>query len=166
MSSRLRKHKLAVIVPTKDMPETLTRLLNIIRDQSYRPEQIIVVDGSDNPVNDVVDGFYDMSIDYVRIHPPGLTKQKNAGVANIAHGITLLAFIDDDMVLEDDSLEFMMRFWDDADLKFGGASFNITTSDPPDAWLRSFFKSIFLISNNTSICFSIHCSPFFSPLYQ
>ena len=130
-----RKERLAIVIATKDRPETLGRLLSDIQNQSFPPDQIIVVDGSDN------------QIDYVRVYPPALTRQKNVGVEHINTDITLVGFIDDDMVFEDHAFKIMMDFWDTASDEVGGTSFNITTSDPPDTGLRSIVKGVFFIAN-------------------
>ena len=147
MDDNTLKQKLAVVIPTKDRPVTLKRLLSGLQEQSHQPDQIIVVDGSDNPIEEVLGHFPELKIDYVRVYPPGLTKQKNAGVARVNPHISLIGFVDDDIVFEDGSFESMMSFWEGAGQELGGASFNITTSDPPDTGLRSLFKSAFFIAN-------------------
>ena len=142
-----RKERLAIVIATKDRPETLGRLLSDIQNQSFRPDQLIVVDGSDNQIAYVLEEFPSLKIDYVRVYPPALTKQKNVGVEHINADITLVGFIDDDIVFEDHAFKVIMDFWETANDDLGGTSFNITTSDPPDTGLRSILKGIFFIAN-------------------
>jgi hypothetical protein len=71
-------------------------VLSSIRGQSFRPQQVIIVDGGDSTVEGIAEQFPDLPIDYLRVYPPALTKQKNAGVASVGPGITLIGFVDDD----------------------------------------------------------------------
>lgn len=92
---------------------------------------MIVVDGSEQEVRDVVESFPDLAVDYVRVFPPSLSKQRNAGMARLRSDITLAGYIDDDIVLESDAVERMVAFWGSASPNVGGASFNITNSPVP-----------------------------------
>jgi len=119
------KNKLAYIVPTKDRPNDVRKLLGSIRLQTIKPNQIIVVDGSEPNIKNVIDEFNDLNISYLRVFPPSLAKQRNAGVAVIDKTISLAGFLDDDLELEPDSTEKMLSFWDITDKKTGGAGFSI-----------------------------------------
>jgi len=119
------KNKLAYIIPTKDRPNDMQKLLGSIRLQTIKPNQIIVVDGSKPDIKDVVDEFNDLHISYLRVFPPSLTKQRNAGVAAIDEKISLAGFLDDDLELKPDATEKMLSFWDTAEKKTGGAGFSI-----------------------------------------
>jgi len=143
-----RKNKLAIVIPTKDRPELVERLLDSIKDQTQLPDQIIIADGGDEPINDDLIGrFPELPIDRVGIRPPGLTKQKNAGVAAVKPGIDLVGILDDDIVLETGALESMFSFWANAEDKIGGACFNITNARPIDAMVTQMLKKIFFIDN-------------------
>ena len=158
------RNKLAIIIPTKDRPQELTRALAVIKNQSFLPDQLIVVDGSDNPIDYAMEDTYPVVCTYVRVRPPGLTRQKNAGVAAVAEHINVLCFMDDDIVLEEGSLEAMMEFWESADSEIGGASFNLMTSDPPDSKTCSFFKRLFFIQNDAYG--KVHKSGFNTSIWQ
>jgi len=129
-----RALKIAFVVPTKDRPEELRKLLASVSDQTRRPDQLIVVDGSDPPVRDVVDAFPDLRVDYTRIFPPSLSRQRNAGMERVRPDITLAGYLDDDIVLEPDAVQRMLAFWKKADPKVGGAAFNITNAPMPN-WI-------------------------------
>ena len=133
-------HKLAVVIPTKDRPEELRRMLTSVRAQTRRPHQIIVVDGSMPDVRAVVDAFPELAIDYVRVFPPSLSQQRNAGMRELEPDITIAGYLDDDLVLEPDAIENMLRFWESAAPEFGGAAFMITNAPAP-RWLAA--KSLF-----------------------
>lgn len=122
---------LAIVVPTKDRPDDMRSLLHSVRAQTRKPDQLIVVDGSNPDIRFVLDEFPDLSIDYVRVFPPSLAKQRNAGMARMRADIAFAGYLDDDIVLEPDALENMMSFWERADADIGGACFNITNSPLP-----------------------------------
>lgn len=133
-------HKLALVVPTKDRPDDLRKMLDSLAAQTRRPDQIIVVDGSDPPVKHVVDAFPSLKIDYVREFPPSLAKQRNAGMQRLQAEITLAGYLDDDIVLEPDAVANMVDFWENAAPDLGGAAFNITNNPAPNGLpLKSLF---------------------------
>jgi len=134
------KHKIGYIVPTKDHPDDLNKLLKSFQKQTKMPDQIVIVDGSDQVVEDLIKKFPDLNIDYIRVYPPGLTKQRNAGVKAIRSEITIVGYLDDDLVLEEEATENMLKMWDSASAKLGGASFNITNNiHTPYNWYTHLF---------------------------
>jgi len=136
------KNKIAYIVPTKDRPDDLRKLLASFQSQTVKPDQIIVVDGSDEEISRVLDEFSGLKADYVRVHPPGLTRQRNAGKKILKPDIALVGYLDDDIVLENDANEQMLRYFSSAIPKIGGASFNITNN--PITPLNRFTKLFFI----------------------
>lgn len=132
------------MVPTKDRPRELQRMLTSLQAQSVRPDQIIIVDASKDPLGDLVREFSDLKIDYVRIYPPSLSGQRNAGMHRLMPTITLAGYLDDDLVLEDGALEAMLSFWEAAPRDLGGAAFNIINTRLPHG---VFLKSLFLMES-------------------
>lgn len=127
--------KLAFVVPTKDRPDDLRRMLASLRAQTLLPDQIIVVDGSDPDVRHVVAEFPDLKADYVRVFPPSLARQRNAGMQQLRADIALAGYLDDDVVLEPDAIEKMLAYWEHAPGDLGGTVFNITNTGPPN-WVN------------------------------
>lgn len=125
---RRGKHRIAFVVPTMDRPDDLRALLDSVRLQKRKPHQLIVVDGSDPPIQNVIDEFPDLQIDYARVFPPSLSQQRNAGMARLRPDITLAGYLDDDIVLERDAFENMLAYWEEAPADLGGAAFNITNA--------------------------------------
>jgi len=133
-------NSIAFVVPTKDRLDDLRRMLRSVEDQSIHPDQIIIVDGSTTPVERVAKEFSSLNIDYVRIFPPSLAKQRNMGMGTVKSGITLAGYLDDDLVFEPGAMEGMLSFWENAPKDVGGARFNIITDDLPRMiWLKSLF---------------------------
>lgn len=128
-------NKLAFVVPTKDRPDDLRRMLASLDAQTRRPDQVIVVDGSSPDVRFVVEAFCQLNLDYVRVFPPSLARQRNAGMQKLRADITLAGYLDDDVVLEPDAIEKMMGYWERAGSDLGGTVFNITNTPPPN-WVH------------------------------
>jgi GT2 family glycosyltransferase len=128
-------NKVAFVVPTKDRPDDLRRMLASLEAQTRLPDQVIVVDGSDPDIRHVVEAFPRLGIDYVRVFPPSLAKQRNAGMLKLRADVTLAGYLDDDVVLETDAIEKMLEYWDRAGSDLGGTVFNITNTPPPN-WVR------------------------------
>jgi len=124
-------HKVAIIIPTKDRPDDLRRMLGSIHQQSVKPHQIVVVDASIIPVSKVIDEFTSINITYLRHLPPSSAKQRNIGLTAIHDDIDLIGFMDDDIVLEINAIEKMIIFWDSASNMTAGASLNFNNSFHP-----------------------------------
>ena len=137
---------LAIVIPTKDRPDDMRTLLQSIRAQTRQPDQLIVVDGSEPDIRAVIDEFPDLPVDYVRVFPPSLAQQRNAGMARMRADITLAGYLDDDIVLEPDAIEKMMDFWAGSDASLGGAAFTITNFPMPR---HIGLKSLFWIDSAT-----------------
>jgi GT2 family glycosyltransferase len=128
------KPKIGFIVPTMNRIDSLNRLLESIYGQSVKPDTIIVVDGSDQPVESSLVQDSDIELIYVREFPPSLTRQRNAGIRAIPGKLTHVGFLDDDLVLLPGSMEAMVSFISGHDESLGGAGFNI--QDKPPGRLR------------------------------
>ena len=122
---------LCLVVPTKDRPDDLRRMLASLADQTRLPDHVVVVDGSDPPIERVLDEFPGLSLEYVRVFPPSLAAQRNAGMARLRAETTLAGYLDDDVVLEPDAIANMMQFWATADSDIGGAAFHIVNNPAP-----------------------------------
>jgi GT2 family glycosyltransferase len=118
-------HSISLIVATKDRPEDLRRLLESLRRQTERPDEIVVVDASRESVEPVINEFRDLTIRYLRHWPPSAAAQRNAGIRACNAASTLIGFADDDTTFEPQAFENMMRFWASAGSDVLGAAFNI-----------------------------------------
>lgn len=137
-------NRIAFVVPTRNRPDDLRRMLTSVTNQSCLPDELIVVDGGDETVESVVDEFSALNIKYLRVYPPSLAKQRNAGMAQIGTSITLAGYLDDDLVLEPGAMEGMLAFWETTASEVGGARFNILNEALPKG---VFLKTLFLIDS-------------------
>jgi len=135
----MSNNKLAFIVPTMDREEDLRIMLTSLTKQTVRPDQIIIVDGSFSKIDFLIEEFTDLKIDYVRVFPPSLAKQKNAGVKELNDDISLVGYLDDDLELYPDAIEKMFDFWNNASQNVGGSALSIVGGERKVGKLRKFF---------------------------
>ena len=138
------------IVPTKDRPELLARLFESLVGQEQWLRQLIIVDGSDEPVRAVCEQFDKLPITYQHVQPPGLARQRNAGLELIAADIDLVGFWDDDLVIGPGALQAMSEFWEQASPEVGGAEYNIMLSEedmPARGGVRGALDRVFLLDD-------------------
>lgn len=134
---------LAIIVPTKDRPGKMRRLLESIAIQEVRPGRLIIIDGGES-IEDVAMAYGDrLPLEYYRCRPPGQIRQRNMGIAMVDESTPLVASFDDDIVLEPGSLNRMLQFWNGTDDKTAGVSFNIINGPREN---RHLFKRIIGLS--------------------
>jgi GT2 family glycosyltransferase len=136
------KHKLSLIVATKDRPDDLRRLFDSLQCQIIAPDEIVVVDASTEPVEPLMKEFPELAIRYMRHWPPSAAAQRNTGIRNCDAESTLVGFADDDTTFEPQAFSNMLKFWHDAGPDILGAAFNIRNY--PDCGSSSVKRSSFV----------------------
>lgn len=140
--------KIVCIVPTKDRPVDIQNLFDSILRQTRLPDLVIVVDGSDNPIEGVIRKYSDkVNLKYLPCRPPSLPKQRNLGIKNIPEDADWVGFLDDDLVLESDTLknlEEMIKEKNNSRLK--GIGLSIINQPVPRTAL---FNRLFMIGSKT-----------------
>jgi len=162
------RHRLALIIPTRNRPVLLSNLLRSIKEQTIQPHQVIIVDGSDQPVEAEIQQFLSHNVSYLRVFPPSLTRQRNEGIKAVNDGITLIGYLDDDTVLERDAIEAMLYFWKHSPDDVGGSSFNITNSPIRKATLftRLYEKLFCLNDGRQGVVLRSGAHPIISPVLK
>jgi len=121
---------MAVVVPTKDRPDSVRTLLESLAAQTARPGLVVVVDGG-RSVRSIVESFADVfPVRYAECHPPAQIRQRKMGLGMLAEGTRLVACLDDKIVLEPDALERMVACWNRVEPETAGIGFNITNMAP------------------------------------
>lgn len=118
-------NKICLIIATRDRTVELFRLLQSLDGQTYQPDSIIIVDAGKESDEGLVSKVPGLQINYARSAIASAAKQRNTGLGMVSAEITLVGFLDDDIILEPDALEMMMEFWENADNQVGGAAFNM-----------------------------------------
>ncbi|HVX07923.1 MAG TPA: glycosyltransferase [Humibacter sp.] len=101
----------SVVIVTYRRPATLRTNLEHLDRQTRRPDQVIVVDGSEDRETELVTGDFPFA-EYVR-NPRGagnMTSSRNAALPRIESD--LIAFLDDDALAEPTYIEELMAFAD------------------------------------------------------
>ena len=115
---------ISLIVATKDRPDDLRRLLESLHRQTVAPAEVVVIDASSEPVEQLVATFPELRIRYLRHWPPSAAAQRNAGIRACSSASTLIGFADDDTTFEPQAFETMLNFWEHAGSDVLGAAFN------------------------------------------
>lgn len=136
---RYESRHLACLVPTKDRPHKLRRLLESFCRQ-VPCGRILIIDGGDS-VRDLVLSYADrLPIEYHACRPPGQIRQRNLGIALLDERTPLAAFFDDDIVLEPEAVKEIIAFWNRCEAVTAGVGFNIVNGPKePQSWLRRVF---------------------------
>lgn len=130
---------ITLIICTKDRPRDLSTLFQSISAQTRRPDEIIVIDGSDSPIQSIVESVEGQNIRYQLVRPPGLTKQRNVGLSMLSEETQWVGFLDDDLVLENNAIENLNTFIElHADVVGVGLAIN-NQPEVNHVWLKRLF---------------------------
>jgi GT2 family glycosyltransferase len=120
-------HRVSVIIPTIGRRDDLRKMLRSLAGQPRLPDEVIIV-GED--VGDVPSEFPTLRPRFIHLPASSICEARNAGAASSDPATDLLAFVDDDIVLEPEALAAMMRFWESGPPDLGGAGFNVVNHPP------------------------------------
>jgi len=130
---------LAIIIPTKDRPKEVRRLLKSITELDCKVGRIIVI-ASGQDIQDVVMTFVDqIPVEYYSSQP-GQIKQRNKGIALLDESTKLVATKDDDAVFHKTAISEMIKFWNSIEADTAGVGFNIVNQPGHShTWLKGVF---------------------------
>lgn len=137
--SRLR---CSLIIPTLNRETDLVNAVASVLEQTRKPEELIVVDaGSDPSLKERLTQQVSGCLDLIYVpSDPGLTHQRNVGI--LASSGDVIAFIDDDSVIEPEYIEEIMKaFEEDATHEVAavcGRIVNVSQSKMPQLFTRLF----------------------------
>lgn len=135
----------AIVVITKNRIDKLFRLLASLEQQTVSPEQLILVNAGKYSIYTQLVGHINIPLTYIdNSHPTSLSQDKNKALHYLKPHITNVCFLDDDLVLEAEALERMLKFLETAP-EVAGASFNIV--DKPDI-KPSWYRRLFLLDSS------------------
>lgn len=135
---------IAFIVPTKDRPAQIEKLLESLFRQTQTCGRIVVVDGG-KCIEHIISKFRGrLELEYIQCSIPGQIRQRNMGIEALGTKYRLVGFLDDDLVLEPDALEKMVEFWNQIEIGTAGVGFNITNVPP---FRHSFILGLFAMSS-------------------
>jgi glycosyltransferase involved in cell wall biosynthesis len=173
--------KFSLIICTYKRPKPLLQLLQSVKEQRLYPDEILIIDGSDNiDTKDVIKENEFKNLKYFRVEAQnrGLTKQRNFGISKVSDESEVVCFLDDDTVLDQDYFRNVLetyKTFPDA-LGVGGYITNevvwekVTNDYAPkvnefyfDGWKRQ-DGSRFILRKRLKL--DSDCPPGFSPLFS
>tara|TARA_Y100000815_G_scaffold273217_1_gene303929 strand:+ start:28319 stop:29341 length:1023 start_codon:yes stop_codon:yes gene_type:complete len=107
-----KKLSFALIVCTYKRPKPLLSLLDSVVLQSYLPDQILIIDGSeDDETKIALQEKNHQNLDYFKVDAQdrGLTRQRNFGISKVNRDIEVVCFLDDDTILEPDYFKNLIK---------------------------------------------------------
>ncbi|MBL6989699.1 MAG: glycosyltransferase [Bacteriovoracaceae bacterium] len=117
---------LAFVIPTKDRPRKIEAFLQSVLIQEIKPHRIIFVDSGES-IEGILNRFKDrINVEYYRAQNRGQIAQRNEGIAKLDSSTPLVAFFDDDIILNEGSLKSIITFINNAPKNTAGVGFNIT----------------------------------------
>jgi glycosyltransferase involved in cell wall biosynthesis len=95
----------AILIPTRNRPEKVAKLLTSIQASSMKPKQIIIV-ASGEDISKVIEGFNGLlPISYAHTDSIGQIAQKKIGISMIIPTAEWCLFLDDDLLLAPNAIK-------------------------------------------------------------
>jgi glucosyl-dolichyl phosphate glucuronosyltransferase len=136
---------ISVIICTRNRLQELVRCVNSIAIQTRLPDEIVIVDSSDDDhLHKLLKyhSFKALPIRYFHTEP-GLTRQRNIGIKESSGNI--LFFPDDDVVWESYYIEKILKVYEkDTEGIVGGVQ-GLITNIGGQSWKRELFQKIFML---------------------
>ncbi|GHA50343.1 glycosyl transferase family 2 [Salinimicrobium marinum] len=107
--------KSSLIICTYQRPEALKRLLDSVKEQTVLPNQILIIDGSEDDRTGNLfqhDPFPNLEYYKVDEQQRGLTRQRNFGVEKLRQDVEVVFFLDDDTVLDTSYFEEILKTYE------------------------------------------------------
>jgi glycosyltransferase involved in cell wall biosynthesis len=99
--------KIAIVIPTRNRPKHLTRLLDSIAKGTTLPEQVVVVSSGDDVASLLWKYRNILKITHLHIKEKGQIRQKMAAVSLLKNDIDWVFFSDDDLLFQSSTLSDM-----------------------------------------------------------
>ena len=116
--------KLSIIIPTKDRPKKLLKLIAKLRQYKFFFNEIIIVDSSNRKNKRYIKNKLTLNDPNIKLinSKPSISYQRNLGIKKIRKSNNYIMFLDDDISFKNDSFKNMKKFIEKND--YIGYSFN------------------------------------------
>tara|TARA_B100000963_G_C22637919_1_gene678598 strand:- start:6059 stop:6931 length:873 start_codon:yes stop_codon:yes gene_type:complete len=116
--------KLSIIIPTKDRPKKLLKLIAKLRQYKFFFNEIIIVDSSNRKNKRYIKNKLTLNDPNIKLinSKPSISYQRNLGIKKIRKSNNYIMFLDDDILFKNDSFKNMKKFIEKND--YIGYSFN------------------------------------------
>ena len=105
------KIQFSLIICTYRRAKPLVDLLNSVKLQTTYPNEILIIDGSqDDETNELLTKYSFNNLKYSKVDEfnRGLTKQRNYGISLIDKSSDIICFLDDDTILKEEYFEILV----------------------------------------------------------
>ena len=130
---------IAIIIPTRNRPEEVRRLLKSIYELDCEIGRIIIV-ASGQDIQKVVMKFKNiLPVEYYSSER-GQIRQRNHGISLLGDSTKLVATMDDDTTFKKTAVTEIIKFWNSVEPETAGVGFNIVNyPSHRHTWIRSIF---------------------------
>jgi glycosyltransferase involved in cell wall biosynthesis len=136
----LSANDICIITPTFNRTKQIDKLLKTLTQQTLPVGSIIVADGMGS-AKEVIDKYRDhLSVKWLNCPVQGQITQRNFALKGLPVDCKVVIYFDDDIQLESNAIEEMVKFWNTQANIPAGVSFNISNiPDQPDNIFRHIF---------------------------
>jgi GT2 family glycosyltransferase len=117
-------YKIGIVIPTIGRYAELRKMLESVAKQSHPPDQVLIV-GEGEANSQVAAEFPQLDAQFIYLPGSSISEARNAGAKAARPEIQLIAFIDDDIVLEPQAIEAVIRFWESGPADLGGTCLDV-----------------------------------------
>jgi len=117
-------HKLAIVIPTIGRHAELRRMLASVAAQTRLPEQVLIV-GEGEGMAELAREFPRLNAEFISMPGSSICDARNRGTQLARPECTLIAFMDDDILLEPQAISALLDFWEHASDDLGGTGCNL-----------------------------------------
>ncbi|OHD07653.1 MAG: hypothetical protein A2086_16100 [Spirochaetes bacterium GWD1_27_9] len=108
---------ISIIIPTLNRLVDLQKFISSLEEQTYLANELIIVDQSDNDLTkEFITNYSNLqkkiNVKYLYSPEKSLTKARNFGIKHIGESCDLVAFFDDDVILNSDYLSEIINFFE------------------------------------------------------
>ncbi len=146
-----RPHQIAILIPTRNRPEKVSKLLDSLCKSIMFPQQIVVVASGTDIVPEISTYKDKLNIDYIFSEVVGQVSQKKLGLKVINPEIDWVVFLDDDVIVCPDTFSSAFKAMNsseiDQDIEISGVGFGISSTSRANKMgkLSKFLARFFLI---------------------
>lgn len=115
---------ISIVVATRNRPLLLAELLRSIQKQELMPQEVIIVDASDDFLDFDHKG-YGFEIKHIKSNDPSISRQRNIGLKSVSSKSNYLSVLDDDTVPSPTYLKSMISFLQNSRYAVGASGVTI-----------------------------------------
>jgi glycosyltransferase involved in cell wall biosynthesis len=117
--------RIAILIPTRNRPIHITNLLQSITESTLKPDEIIVISSGDDITAEIATFSNLLPVSHTHITGRGQILQKKIGIQMISDQIDWVLFMDDDLILQRDSLSMLTTTLENMKNEYIGVGVNL-----------------------------------------